>query len=177
MTQAFGQDQTYDCLGIDVCFRDPWAMAVNAIANAFMDGSGGGACFGFSLDSLRIYSGSLEFTQGKLVDQFPHAAGANVFGIDPAIPTGGTDGSITDYLNSMQVSQLSDELLGHYVSTVASQIVKGGAASAQDVYADAHLDVREGVPPRSGSTRSTPATPRPTSTATAGRNPSKRERR
>jgi hypothetical protein len=137
MTQAFGHDQTYDCLGIDACFRDPWAMAVNAIANAFLDKSdGGGACFGFALGSLRIYSGSLEFTPGKLVDQFPHAGGADVFGIDPAIPAGGSDGPITDYLNAMAVSQLSDEFLGHYISTVASQIVKGGATSARDVYAE-----------------------------------------
>ncbi len=137
LTQAFGHDQTYDCLGIDACFRDPWAIVVSAIADTAFDNSGGGGdCFGFSLGSLRIYSESLEFTQGKLVDQFPHAGGANVFGIDPAVAAGGTDGPINDYLNAMQASQLSDEFLGHYLSDVLSHIAKGGAASAQDVYAE-----------------------------------------
>jgi hypothetical protein len=137
MTQAFGHDQTYDCLGIDACFRDPWAMVVNGIANLVLDKKGsGGACFGFSLGSLRMYSDSLEFAQGKLVDQFPHAGGEDVFGIEPAIPAGGTDGPITDYINATAVSQLNEEFLGHYLSTVASQIVKGGAASAKDVYAE-----------------------------------------
>ena len=117
MTQAFGHDQTYDCLGIDACFRDPWAMVVNAIANAFM------------ADRRRRRLLRLLARQPADLLRKPrvHAGQAR-----RSVPARGRckrirdrsgdsrrrrrDGPITDYLNAMQVSQLSDEFLGHYVS-------------------------------------------------------------
>ena len=131
MTQAFGSDQTYDSIPVciidcTVTFRDPFAMTLNAIANAVFEGGGGGACFGFSLSSQRFLE------RQRFLSDFPPGSASTLFDLDG--PGNNRSGPITEYINAMQVSQLSTEFLGHYLAEAASHAVQGGAAASGDVF-------------------------------------------
>ncbi len=130
MTEAFGSDQTYDSIPLciidcTVTFRDPFAMILNAIANAAFGGSSGGACFGFSLSSQRFLEG-----QASLSD-YPPGSASQIFGLDSK---SARSGQITEFINAMQASQLSVEFLGHWLGDASSHLVNGGASSSHDVF-------------------------------------------
>ncbi len=140
MTQAFGEGQTYISInlcifGCTVHIRNPFAMALNAIANAAIGGGSGGACFGFSLSTQRILMGQ------KAVSDFPNDSNGTIFGLDTPH---GPSGPLTDYINAMAVSQFSGPFLHHWLSEVASHIADGGSASAQDVYNEIHSILAQG---------------------------------
>jgi uncharacterized delta-60 repeat protein len=137
LTTAFGSDQTYDELPLcifdcSVSFRDPLAMAVNAIANAFFDRSdGGGACFGFSLASQRFDTGlksRADFPPGALINYDLGTAA-------------GPSGPLREYINAQQVVQASEEFLGHYVDRAASQSV----GHASDVISEIRGTIRDAL--------------------------------
>ncbi len=124
MTTAFGRDQTYDtidlCLiGCEFSFRDPGAMILNAIANAIFSGAEGGSCFGFALASQRFLKGQ------RSLGDFPRLPGGTTsFALDsPNLPggKGGPSGPLTEYINSQVVSQLSEQVVGSYLTTVLGQ--------------------------------------------------------
>jgi hypothetical protein len=152
LTEAFGTGQTYDsielCWPFDctVSIRDPWAMIVNSIANSIFDNSGtGGACFGFALGSQRIAQGQV--TLGNFPATWPvYPPGARTdFSLDSPNPgNGGTaccapgvnacppnegtgaSGPIIEFINSQNVSQLSNEML--------AELLDASRHSTQDVY-------------------------------------------
>jgi len=128
LTEAFGSDQTYDTIdlcwpfGCNVTFRDPFAMIVNAIANASLDS---GACFGISLSSQRFLEGD------RSLNEFAPGNAPDIFGLEGG---GGPSGGLTNFINAMHVSQLSTEFLSHWLAKSTSQGTEGGVAMSHAVF-------------------------------------------
>jgi hypothetical protein len=159
LTGAFGPDQTYD--SIELCWpfdctvsvRDPWAMILNAIANGIFDKPGtGGACFGFALGSQRISQGQVNLANFQASwPVFPPGAGTN-FSLDsPVTETDGTccgnvcqngagpSGPMIEFINSQNVSQLSEEMLAEFLAATRH--------SSQDVYGAIRSNLSAGRAP------------------------------
>lgn len=147
MTEAFGAAQTETTLQFNPCcltltplcfigactitetFPNPFALLLQTIANDTMGNpSAGGACFGFSLSTQRILAG-----QEPLSHFGADNSNNTIFGLDSRSGPSASD-PLRDYINAMQVSQLSSPFLNQYLSGVASHIQDGGAPSSQDVY-------------------------------------------
>lgn len=100
-------------LGVASCrvitpIPDPWAMIVLAIANATMGKEdGGGACFGFSRTSEQLRMG--RFTYAGLGNDLA----TNAFSIPGS---NGPNGSVQEVINANQLSQLSNEYAGYYLT-------------------------------------------------------------
>lgn len=121
MSATFGRAATHvtvdGCgvftLGLASCrvitpIPDPWAMLVLAIANATMGKEdGGGACFGFSRTSEQLRMGRRTYG-GLGFDLAPNAF---------SIPgSAGPNGSVQEVINANQLSQLSGEYAGYYLT-------------------------------------------------------------
>ncbi len=141
LTDAFGEDQTYDTIdlcwpfGCNVKFRDPFAMILNAIANASLDS---GACFGISLSSQRFLEGDASLSE------FAPGSAPNIFGLEGH---GGPSGGLTNFINAMHVSQLSVEFLSHWLAKSTSQGTEGGVAMSQAVFEEIQSVLRAGRHP------------------------------
>jgi hypothetical protein len=136
LTDAFGADQTYDsvnlCLiGCKVSIRDPFALILNAIANQYLTGD----CFGFSLSSQRFLE------RQRSLSDFPPGNASSIFGLDGP---SGPPGQLTQYLNAMQVSQLSIEFLSHWLFDVSTHVIAGGARSSQAVFNEIKQTLSQG---------------------------------
>jgi hypothetical protein len=141
LTDAFGENQTYDTIdlcwpfGCNVKFRDPFAMLLNAFANATLDS---GACFGISLSSQRFLEGD------RFLDEFPPGHASSIFGLDSR---SGPSGELTNFINAMHVSQLSTEFLGHYLARAAALGIEGGAAGSATIFNEISEVLRAGRHP------------------------------
>lgn len=141
LTDAFGESQTYDTIdlcwpfGCNVSFRDPFAMILNAIANASLDS---GACFGMSLSSQRFLEGD------RALSEFPPGGASNIFGLDSH---GAPSAQLTNFINAMHVSQLSTEFLSHWLGASTSQGTAGGVSMSQSVYAEIRSSFERGEHP------------------------------
>jgi hypothetical protein len=141
LTDAFGENQTYDTIdlcwpfGCNIKFRDPFAMLLNAFANATLDS---GACFGISLSSQRFLEGD------RFLDEFPPGHASSIFGLDAR---SGPSGELTNFINAMHVSQLSTEFLGHYLARAAALGIEGGAAGSATIFNEIAEVLRAGRHP------------------------------
>ncbi len=143
MTQAFGADQTYWTFSVDLCWplgctitesvQNPFAWLLLDIAqNTFGNphhGSGG-ACFGFSLSTQRIIEGQ------EPLSAFSSTSNT-IFGLSKS-------GPLVDYINAVQVSQLSSQFLHHYLGAALGQSLDSGADASQTVYNEIHSILSQG---------------------------------
>lgn len=142
MSAAFGKNATH--ITVDACgvfslgvvncnvrtpIPDPWAMTVLQLANLTMGGDSGGACFGFSRTSQQLRRGRRAYTG------LGNDAATNAF----ALPgSAGPNGSVNEAINAGQLSQLSSEYVGYYLSkAVTNQVAQTPASLRRDV--EAHL--------------------------------------
>jgi hypothetical protein len=133
MTQAFGFGQTYDTIdlcppfGCNISWPDPWALVVMSIARDILGNpSGGGACYGFALGSLRLFEGQYSGLSFASTWPVPPPGNGHTFSLDSPDPHG-PSGSLIAYLTAIAVSQFSNETLNVFFSQ--------NTHSRSDVYA------------------------------------------